>query len=222
MSLTNQANRKRLNGCSVKTISEDTIMKMFKKLMAVALAGVMAMAVLTGCGSSLNEKEVIAVINDAIKSPLAKVVEDETGEKNVEITFKAADSELKDKTKAVAGIVEEKIGEKDTIDTILQNKAKRNAILDALAGKDRKDTNMYLVSYATKVKYDSKLFNTLNEGINALEIAQNITKNKVVHVSTDIANYKTKGTGMMAFQDVTVNGKTYTIVVMKIDTQKKA
>lgn len=192
-------------------------MKMFKKLMAVALAGVMAMAVLTGCGSSLNEKEVIAVINDAIKSPLAKVVEDETGEKNVEITFKAADSELKDKTKAVAGIVEEKIGEKDTIDTIL--KGKKDAILDALAGKDRKDTNMYLVSYATKVKYDSKLFNTLNEGINALEIAQNITK---IHASTEIGDYETKGTGMMAFQDVTVNGKTYTIVVMKVDMQKKA
>lgn len=195
-------------------------MKMFKKLMAVALAGVMAMAVLTGCGSSLNEKEVIAVINDAIKSPLAKVVEDETGEKNVEITFKAADSELKDKTKAVAGIVEEKIGEKDTIDTIL--KGKKDAILDALAGKDRKDTNMYLVSYATKVKYDSKLFNTLNEGINALEIAQNITKNVVIHVSNEIGDYETKGTGMMAFQDVTVNGKTYTIVVMKVDMQKKA
>lgn len=192
-------------------------MKMFKKLMAVALAGVMAMAVLTGCGSSLNEKEVIAVINDAIKSPLAKVVEDETGEKNVEITFKAADSELKDKTKAVAGIVEEKIGEKDTIDTIL--KGKKDAILDALAGKD---TNMYLVSYATKVKYDSKLFNTLNEGINALEIAQNITKNVVIHASTEIGDYETKGTGMMAFQDVTVNGKTYTIVVMKVDMQKKA
>lgn len=197
-------------------------MKMFKKLMAVALAGVMAMAVLTGCGSSLNEKEVIAVINDALKAPLADFVEGETGEKDTEITFKAADSELKDKTKAVAGIVEEKIGEKDTIDTILQNKAKKNAILDALAGKDRKDTNMYLVSYATKVKYDSKLFNTLNEGINALEISQNITKNKVAHVSTEIANYKTKGTGMIAFQDVTVNGKTYTIVVMKIDMQKKA
>lgn len=192
-------------------------MKMFKKLMAVALAGVMAMAVLTGCGSSLNEKEVIAVINDAIKSPLAKVVEGETGEKNVEITFKAADSELKDKTKAVAGIVEEKIGEKDTIDTIL--KGKKDAILDALAGKD---TNMYLVSYATKVKYDSKLFNTLNEGINALEIAQNITKNVVIHASTEIGDYETKGTGMMAFQDVTVNGKTYTIVVMKVDMQKKA
>ena len=90
-------------------------MKMFKKLMAVALAGVMAMAVLTGCGSSLNEKEVIAVINDALKAPLADFVEGETGEKDTEITFKAADSELKDKTKAVAGIVEEKIGEKETM-----------------------------------------------------------------------------------------------------------
>lgn len=195
-------------------------MKMFKKLMAVALAGVMALAVLTGCGSSVNEKEVIAVINDAIKAPLGKVVEDETGEKNVEITFKAADSELKNKTKAVAGIVEEKIGEKDTIDTILTSK--NEAIFDALAGKDRKDTNMYIVSYATKVKYDSKLFNTLNEGINALEIAENITKDEVVYASDEVANYETKGTGMMAFQDVTVNGKTYTIVVMKVDTQKKA
>ncbi len=194
-------------------------MKMFKKLMAVALAGVMAMAVLTGCGSSLNEKEVIAVVNDAIKATVAGVVGEATGVEK-EITFKAADSELKDKTKAVAGIVEEKIGEKDTIDSILTNK--KEAILDALAGKDRKDTNMYLVSYATKVKYDSKLFNTLNEGINALEIAQKIGKNKVVHVSTEIGNYEAKGTGMMAFQDVTVNGKTYTIVVMKVDTQKKA
>lgn len=194
-------------------------MKMFKKLMAVALAGVMAMAVLTGCGSSLNEKEVIAVVNDAIKATVAGVVGEATGVEK-EITFKAADSELKDKTKAVAGIVEEKIGEKDTIDSILTNK--KEAILDALAGKDRKDTNMYLVSYATKVKYDSKLFNTLNEGINALEIAQKIGKNKVVHVSTEIRNYEAKGTGMMAFQDVTVNGKTYTIVVMKVDTQKKA
>lgn len=194
-------------------------MKMFKKLMAVALAGVMALAVLTGCGSSLNEKEVIAVVNDAIKATVAGVVGEATGEEK-EITFKAADSELKDKTKAVAGIVEEKIGEKDTIDSILTNK--KEAILDALAGKDRKDTNMYLVSYATKVKYDSKLFNTLNEGINALEIAQKIGKNKVVYFSTEIGNYEAKGTGMMAFQDVTVNGKTYTIVVMKVDMQKKA
>ena len=31
-------------------------MKMFKKLMAVALAGVMALVVLTGCAASVNKK----------------------------------------------------------------------------------------------------------------------------------------------------------------------
>ena len=41
-------------------------MKMFKKLMAVALAGVMALAVLTGCGSTLNEKELIKQMNDQL------------------------------------------------------------------------------------------------------------------------------------------------------------
>ena len=40
-------------------------MKMFKKLMAVALAGVMALVVLTGCASdALNKKEIIAQLTD--------------------------------------------------------------------------------------------------------------------------------------------------------------
>lgn len=39
-------------------------MKLFKKLMAVALAGAMALTVLTGCGSVVNEKELFSVIKD--------------------------------------------------------------------------------------------------------------------------------------------------------------
>lgn len=39
-------------------------MKMFKKLMAVALAGVMALTVLTGCAGTVNEKDTIACLND--------------------------------------------------------------------------------------------------------------------------------------------------------------
>ena len=38
-------------------------MKMFKKLMAVALAGEIALTVLTGCGTSLNGKELIKQMN---------------------------------------------------------------------------------------------------------------------------------------------------------------
>ena len=40
-------------------------MKLFKKLMAVALAGAMALTMLTGCGSVVNQKELFSVIKDA-------------------------------------------------------------------------------------------------------------------------------------------------------------
>lgn len=43
-------------------------MKMFKKLMAVALAGVMALTVLTGCAGTINKKEYVNVLNDLIKA----------------------------------------------------------------------------------------------------------------------------------------------------------
>ena len=42
-------------------------MKMFKKLMAVALAGVMALTVLTGCAGTINKKEYVNVLNDLMK-----------------------------------------------------------------------------------------------------------------------------------------------------------
>lgn len=42
-------------------------MKLFKKLMAVALAGAMALTVLTGCGSVVNEKELFSVLKDVIQ-----------------------------------------------------------------------------------------------------------------------------------------------------------
>ena len=43
-------------------------MKLFKKLMAVALAGAMALTVLTGCGSVVNQKELFSVIKDATQN----------------------------------------------------------------------------------------------------------------------------------------------------------
>lgn len=39
-------------------------MKLFKKLMAVALAGAMALTVLTGCGGALNKADLIELLND--------------------------------------------------------------------------------------------------------------------------------------------------------------
>lgn len=189
-------------------------MKMFKKLMAIALAGVMALAVLTGCGSSLNEREIINILNDAAKSPMAKSALAGKGV-TADVTFKAADSELNGKAKAVAGIVEENIGEKDTIESIFQNK--EAAIVKALIGEDKSDKNQYIVSYATKVKYDSKFMNTMKDALDIVEVFRNMGNG--VYACGMTEEFKTTGDAWVAFKDVNVNGNTYTIVVMKVATK---
>ena len=95
-------------------------MKMFKKLMAVALAGVMALAVLTGCGSSVNEKEIISMINDIQKTPWVQNILDKNDLKAT--TYKAADADVKQKTAAVAELVQKDVKKEDTIEKILKDK----------------------------------------------------------------------------------------------------
>lgn len=206
MSLTNQANRKRLNGCSVKTILEDTIMKMFKKLMAVALAGVMALAVLTGCGTSVNEKEIIKIFNDTLKTAAAG---EAMKEKDVKIYSVKADSDMKAKAQSVAEIMatDEKTTWKD------QRDAKKTEIQKAVAGDDT--TNGYLVGFAPKVKYDSKLYNTLDSGIDALSII----KNSIIFENPEYEAID-GAVSLIGFADTTINGTTYTVAVIKIPTQK--
>lgn len=45
-------------------------MKLFKKLMAVALAGAMALTVLTGCGGALNKADLIELLNDFMQGKI--------------------------------------------------------------------------------------------------------------------------------------------------------
>lgn len=210
MSLTNQANRKRLNGCSVKTILEDTIMKMFKKLMAVALAGVMALAVLTGCGTSVNEKEVIKIFNDTLKTVAA---EQALAKKDVKIESVKADSDMKAKAQSVAKIMatDEKTTWKE------QFNAKMTEIQKAVAGDDT--TNEYMVGVAPKVKYDSKLYNTLDSGIDALSIIVNSVTFNSVKKNTEYEEID-GAVSLIGFADTTINGTTYTVAVIKIPTQK--
>ena len=145
-------------------------MKMFKKLMAVALAGVMALAVLTGCGTSVNEKEVIKIFNDTLKTTAA-----------------------------------------------LEALDKKDEIKKAVAGDDT--TNQYLVGYAPKVKYDSKLYNTLDSGIDALTIFMNSDTFNPVKGSTEYEAID-GAVSLIGFADTTINGTTYTVAVIKTPTQK--
>lgn len=186
-------------------------MKMFKKLMAVALAGVMALAVLTGCGTSVNEKEVIKIFNDTLKTAAAG---EAMKEKDVKIYSVKADSDMKAKAQSVAEIMatDEKTTWKD------QRDAKKTEIQKAVAGDDT--TNEYLVGFAPKVKYDSKLYNTLDSGIDALSIIKNsIILNSIISENPEYEAID-GAVSLIGFADTTINGTTYTVAVIKIPTQK--
>lgn len=186
-------------------------MKMFKKLMAVALAGVMALAVLTGCGTSVNEKEIIKIFNDTLKTAAATQA---MTEKDVKINSVKADSGMKEKAQSVAKIMATDVKEDSTWKTQLD--AKWDEIKKAVAGNDT--TNQYLVGFAPKVKYDSKLYKTLDSGIDALSIIKN---SKTINVN---AGYKAVdgAVSLIGFADTTINGVTYTVAVIKVPTQKIA
>ena len=185
-------------------------MKLFKRLLAVALAGMMALTVLTGC-SSVNEKEFVAILNDALKTPLAASYVARIGIKE----FKAADSDVNHKTAAVADIVRNaEVKEGEGIDEVLA--AKHEDIKKVLVGEN--DTNMYFVSYATKVTYDSKLFQTFDDGLDVVEVFKNMERNMFANEELMDGREMKDATVLVGFTDVNVNGKTYTLVVMKAPT----
>lgn len=88
-------------------------MKLFKKLMAVALAGAMALTVLTGCGGALNKADLIELLNDFTQG---KVTFTDAGAKQADAVIellqtkydKASDEEKKtfDPRKALFGETE--------------------------------------------------------------------------------------------------------------------
>ena len=185
-------------------------MKLFKRLMAVALAGMMALTVLTGC-SSVNEKEFVAILNDALKTPLVAAQLGDFGIKE----FKAADSDVNHKTAAVAEIVRNaEVKEGEGIDEVLA--AKHNDIKNVLVGKN--DTNQYIVSYATKVAYGSKLFQTFDDGLDVVEVFKHMDHNTFENEELMAGRETKDATVLVGFTDVNVNGKTYTLVVMKVPT----
>ena len=183
-------------------------MKMFKKLMAIALAGVMALAVLTGCGTSLNEKELIKQMNDQL-----------TYTSMVDPSFKnykefKADKEMGAKAETIAKKVAEKAKTQAEIVTVL----KSDDVKNILVGKD--DTNIYNVSYVKSVSYGSKYYKTNKDMLDLSVIDENAKEH---FDSTALVGREVKDAVVgVGFADATVGGSVYTIVVMKVPTQKKA
>ena len=181
-------------------------MKMFKKLMAIALAGVMALAVLTGCGSSLNEKEIIKQMNDELKYGAGLGSTGSTNSRQYK-EFKA-DKEMGAKAVTIAKKVAEKAKTQAEIKTVLQS----DDVKSILVGKD--DTNVYQVSYVKSVSYGSKYYQIHKDSFDLTVLWLNaISHNDEGREMKDAV----VGVG---FADATVGGSVYTIVVMKAPTQK--
>lgn len=191
-----------------ETILEDTIMKMFKKLMAIALAGVMALAVLTGCGSTLNEKELIKQMNDQL------TVNSMTDSSYKGFKEFKADKEMDAKAATIAKKVAEKAKTQAEIDTVLASAEMKEIVL----GKD--DTNVYMISYVKSVSFGSKYYKTNKDMVDLGVIENNATR---YFDSTALVGRETKDAVVgVGFADATVGDSVYTIVVMKVPTQKKA
>lgn len=183
-------------------------MKMFKKLMAVALAGVMALAVLTGCGTSLNGKELIKQMNDQL-----------TYTSMVDPSFKnykefKADKEMDAKAETIAKKVAEKAKTQAEIVTVL----KSDDVKNILVGKD--DTNIYEVSYVKSVSFGSKYYKTNKDMVDLQVIDENATSH--FDITAQVRREVKDAVVGVGFADATVGGSVYTIVVMKVPTQKIA
>ena len=90
-------------------------MKMAKKFLAVALAGVLALSVLTGCGNSVKSKD----IADALTKMGVKVEQDKDMDKTAENTLKAIEAIIASDTNTAAGE-----DDKITLDNAVKNDGK--------------------------------------------------------------------------------------------------
>lgn len=109
-------------------IMEAKIMKMAKKFLAVALAGVLALSVLTGCGDSVKSKD----IADSLTKMGVKVEQDDGVDATAKETLKAIEAIINSETNTGA--------DKITLD---------NAV-DKVSGKVIKDYNISNIPDAVK------------------------------------------------------------------------
>lgn len=90
---------------------EAKIMKMAKKFLAVALAGVLALSVLTGCANSVKSKD----IADSLTKMGVKVEQSDEMDKTAEDTLKAIEAIIASDTNTAAAV-----GDKITLDNAVK------------------------------------------------------------------------------------------------------
>ena len=132
-------------------------MKMMKKLMAVALAGVMALTLLAGCGNpyALTEKELLNALTD-----LSPVTLDE----NTKVTLKAADNT--DAAKVMQALAEKDLEDRDFI---LPSAANWQTVLNI------QDDECVGIAYKKVTEIKSETLNKLQNLVYASDLLDSVT-----------------------------------------------
>lgn len=166
-------------------------MKMAKKFLAVALAGVLALSVLTGCGNSANTKSIAEAMSDISKA--------------AGITFKE-DTKLNTKAKAIAEELAKADGAgaaalaDDNTDGTEEIEAQKAKIM-AIMGDSYKDQFVWLSATETK---------GYNATAQAASLLDGMDEGKVnVPTGEEPANTRFIGT-----TTVTQDGTTYRVAVI--------
>ena len=194
-------------------------MKMLKKVAAIALAGVLALSVLTGCGSKNSTGTVVDGLND-----LAKL-------EGTSVTY-VADSQMDEKAAAIAKIVTEKAGNEDfsgkTLEQILDALSQNNELMKALTPLMTFDTAV--PGDETKPLYSFSLvemgqsFN-IADGKNAYYALSMLRDRTAMNYPKNHEQgyyYEEKGTCKVGTATCTIGGKQYMVAMFQCPIVKVA
>lgn len=179
-------------------------MKMFKKLMAVALAGVMALTVLTGCAGTINKKEYVNVMNDLLKvSGEDYTVEQGSDKLAKEVLAKVEvyaenhnRGEMNTKTAVAYDVLEE-----------LTHRNNDYADIKAIVPDGAKD--QYTLMWTQLNDYESKAFKNNESTVNVIKMAMGNS-----HVLNEVDEEKLGNTATASIAAQKIGNATFLVIVL--------
>ena len=142
-------------------------MKMFKKLMAVALAGVMALTVLTGCAGTINKKEYVNVMNDMVKAAGKDLTVEQGSDKLAKEVL--AKVEVYAENHNRGGMRTKTAVAYDVLQTLTDRDGHDYADIKAIVPDGAKD--QYTLMWTQLNDYESKAFKNNESAVNVMKMA---------------------------------------------------
>ena len=176
-------------------------MKMAKKLLAVVLAGVLAVSLLTGCGDAVSTKAIAEAMSD---KTIAEAMSDKSKEDGV---VYRADPELDEKAGQIGEMIRRKEeGYDPGTEPNIYGK------IMGIMGEDYADKYVWIAATTTKGKDVMTQASNLLEDLEDVDIDSNI--NGAVADDTSPANVRSIGTA-----PITMNGVDYRFAVITADAE---